>query len=371
MCAKKKIIILPEEIIVEILSRISPVKSLMRFKCVCKSWLSLISTDSNFINKHLSHQIQNDEYDLLVLEGDWFTWSDLSFSTYNSKTYNQITTFQFPIEPVECLYVIGTYNGLFLLQITYDWGLMLFNPTTRELKSIPIDQPKHQSQCPNKDLGFGYDSFKEDYKIVTRYHANDMPNSCEAFVYSFAMNSWRIINGEVAKDYDISCSNQVVVNGCIHWLGNCWIKKDEFIIIAFDLHKEEFEKMEVPDCKIQKCESRLGELQGCLSIFVVDHFDQFDKFDIWAMKYYGSSKSWTKQITFTWPILCPSLLGFGRDGKVFFSQLLDDKTRYIWYDPKNKQVIKEFIDEDFDHLSISFSYIKSLIPVKLIQEEFK
>lgn len=39
------------DMIVETLSRL-PVKSLMRFKCVCKSWYSLVK-DPNFIYKHL------------------------------------------------------------------------------------------------------------------------------------------------------------------------------------------------------------------------------------------------------------------------------------------------------------------------------
>ncbi|MCI34852.1 F-box/kelch-repeat protein, partial [Trifolium medium] len=42
---------LPFELIVEILSKL-PVKSLMQFQCVCKSWKSLIS-DPNFAKKHL------------------------------------------------------------------------------------------------------------------------------------------------------------------------------------------------------------------------------------------------------------------------------------------------------------------------------
>ena len=43
--------ILPYEIVVDVLSRL-PVKSLMRFQCVCKSFKSLI-TDPSFAKKHL------------------------------------------------------------------------------------------------------------------------------------------------------------------------------------------------------------------------------------------------------------------------------------------------------------------------------
>ncbi|XP_062015337.1 putative F-box protein At3g51171 [Rosa rugosa] len=42
-----------EDVIAEILARL-PVKSLMRFRCVCKSWRALIS-ESYFVKKHLNY----------------------------------------------------------------------------------------------------------------------------------------------------------------------------------------------------------------------------------------------------------------------------------------------------------------------------
>lgn len=43
--------LLPQELILQILLWLR-VKSLVRFKCVCKSWFSLISHDSHFANSH-------------------------------------------------------------------------------------------------------------------------------------------------------------------------------------------------------------------------------------------------------------------------------------------------------------------------------
>jgi len=47
---KKTLLHLPHELIIEILLRL-PVKSLIRFKCVSKSWFCLIS-DPHFANSH-------------------------------------------------------------------------------------------------------------------------------------------------------------------------------------------------------------------------------------------------------------------------------------------------------------------------------
>ncbi|KAL5787349.1 hypothetical protein ACOSP7_004298 [Xanthoceras sorbifolium] len=44
---------LPEDMIIEILS-ILPVKSLIRFRCVSKSWYALVRS-SSFISKHLKN----------------------------------------------------------------------------------------------------------------------------------------------------------------------------------------------------------------------------------------------------------------------------------------------------------------------------
>lgn len=45
-------IILLDDLIVEVLSY-SPIKSLMRIRCVCKSWNTLISSDPTFVKLHL------------------------------------------------------------------------------------------------------------------------------------------------------------------------------------------------------------------------------------------------------------------------------------------------------------------------------
>ncbi|KAI9127164.1 hypothetical protein K1719_001723 [Acacia pycnantha] len=57
---------LPKEIITNILKRL-PVKSLLRFRCVCKPWKNLFKTPS-FIQEHLSHSKNQDPSLLMVAD---------------------------------------------------------------------------------------------------------------------------------------------------------------------------------------------------------------------------------------------------------------------------------------------------------------
>ncbi|KAJ6859807.1 hypothetical protein NC651_036189 [Populus alba x Populus x berolinensis] len=52
---------LPEDLITEILSWL-PVKALLQFKCVCRSWYAIITSQA-FISKHLNNYYDNYDYD--------------------------------------------------------------------------------------------------------------------------------------------------------------------------------------------------------------------------------------------------------------------------------------------------------------------
>ncbi|RXH90692.1 hypothetical protein DVH24_035456 [Malus domestica] len=69
---------IPEEILFEILVRL-PVKSLLRFRCVCKSWNTLISSP-DFRNAHLEKNIMRDSYDYVLIRTANYRFSLSRFS---------------------------------------------------------------------------------------------------------------------------------------------------------------------------------------------------------------------------------------------------------------------------------------------------
>ncbi|KAK6779280.1 hypothetical protein RDI58_021464 [Solanum bulbocastanum] len=86
----------PEEIIVDILKRL-PVRSLLRFKCVSKFWMTLIS-EPYFKMKHQSH-VMNDLNSKKFLVSQWRVGEENKFNLYSSL----LSSVQPAVEDIEKL----------------------------------------------------------------------------------------------------------------------------------------------------------------------------------------------------------------------------------------------------------------------------
>ncbi|KAK8664808.1 hypothetical protein V6N13_084581 [Hibiscus sabdariffa] len=124
----------PEDLALEILLKL-PIKSLVRFNCVCKSWCSSFLT-LHFISKHII---------ITTLK------ASILISSSNA------------------VMVYGPCNGLMCLYDHGDGKAALWNPSTRKFKILP----RSSAQCPPfpgytsfKCVGFGYDSKTDDYKVI-------------------------------------------------------------------------------------------------------------------------------------------------------------------------------------------------------------
>jgi F-box interacting protein len=216
--------ILPEDVVIQILVCL-PVISLLRFKCICKSWNGLI-TRQNFITKHLLHKKKKKKNceDFLVnrLErtGEDFLVSLLSYETlqqvsktkplpppypgierYNREKYENaasmvsqnilpystleewivmplrmkkeaIPSMDFVIrEYIGQLHVrlVGSVNGLVCLHDTYWHHVLIWNPATGETKVLPgnrLDYIPMDYCFGSTNVGFGFDAKTNDYKVI-------------------------------------------------------------------------------------------------------------------------------------------------------------------------------------------------------------
>ena len=152
----------------EILHRL-PVKSLIQFRCVSKSWNSLI-TSSAIINSHLTRSLSlpSNSNKLIVrycVDSPYVEHYKLIDG--NGDSFDQIQNIEFPLTSrrIQHFMLIGHTNGLFSL---YEQErFILWNPSIRKFITLPkpcITVKTHgRIGCRQ---AFGFDPWINDYKIV-------------------------------------------------------------------------------------------------------------------------------------------------------------------------------------------------------------
>ena len=133
---------LPQELIREILLRL-PVKSLLRFKCVCKSFLSLIS-DPQFVISHYA-LAASPTHRLILRSHDFYAQSIATESVFKTCS-RDVVYFPLPLPSIPCLRlddfgirpkILGSCRGLVLLYYVDSANLILWNPSLGRHKRLP------------------------------------------------------------------------------------------------------------------------------------------------------------------------------------------------------------------------------------------
>ncbi|GAU29626.1 hypothetical protein TSUD_164760 [Trifolium subterraneum] len=271
---------LPFDLIPKILSRL-PVKLLLQFQCVCKSWNSLIS-DPKFAKKHLS--LSNTTYSLHCLR------SSYSFdSVLTNVTAINVARPQFPSN--DRVYFVGSYNGILcVVDRCIDLFLVhLWNPSIGKVKELPpLVEP--QNCCHRRSIyGFGYDPVSDNYKVVVVLPVFDFINGRIYYknnvkIHTLGTDSWKNISVFPFAGIPIQQSGQYV-SGTINWLA-CIGRNCRCFIASLDLGDESYQECSLPDCgKIDA----LSVYRDCLCLICGE--------DVWTMKEYGNKESWIKLFT--------------------------------------------------------------------------
>ncbi|KAH7865359.1 hypothetical protein Vadar_005606 [Vaccinium darrowii] len=262
---------LPPEIMVEILLRL-PVKSLLRLRCVCKSWRSLIS-QRKFAKTHLSLASSiNPDYThhrLLItnINHDYtyqgFLSTDvlsvvLSCSLY-SILNDTVVQLDYPLRRDSCVgyrgvIILGGCDGLMCIKTGRT--LFLWNPSTRKSKRLPsVNMPTDRVV-----YGFGRDASIDDYKVV------GFGIDFEVKVYTVRTDSWRRI-GDFPHGHLLPhrYRSGVFVNGALHWIV-CGKTSGIIvgIIVSLDLATETYGELLKPGCRGTCFDEILWAFNGCL-----------------------------------------------------------------------------------------------------------
>ncbi|XP_058725761.1 F-box/kelch-repeat protein At3g23880-like [Vicia villosa] len=281
---------LPDDLIIEILLR-HPVRSLLQFKHVCKSWKTLIS-DSQFAKRHL-HRLTMDPS---IINLQIIFASEFGFGRIVSLPLKPLL--EKPSEPIKAVEIgmeqyrfsiLGECNGLVcLLDITQGY-VTLWNPSTRfkSKKSPSIGKWRVAN------YGFGYDHVNDKYKVLLDVRPHGNRNNHNVRLYTFGENSWTTIQNFPCPPTGFTIIGKFV-SGTLNWVVSRVGDYEQTTILSFDIVKETYSEILLPQNQKhdgrRDSEPKLGVLDNCLCLC----FDINTHLVLWLMKEYGVVESWTK-----------------------------------------------------------------------------
>ncbi|CAN0824526.1 Putative F-box protein At3g16210 [Linum grandiflorum] len=351
-----------DDIVINILQCLPIVSCIARFRCVCRSWRTLLS-DPNVIIKILFHKPSNDEKKLQILI------SGYPSSNYMVHSYETLRPIEELAAPVgaELAGVVECCDGIFCLAGTTNdvdgnhiHTTVLWNPATSETKIIPPG-PYHPCHGSRKALdvgaeliGFGYDPKTDDYKVIRVMEFEESTADNEYMfdydpaqfyhgptplifteVYSLRNNSWKTLN----VDY---CTFGINISDLAHCTQNLnqqwdssrnekcyWFCRKEnsgvCVVISFDMSTELFEFVDCPhptglthhdddqedigvDDPLAYAHKDVWYVNSCFMLkgVIMVSFSSgcfgcsnIPDDEIWVLLKYGVAESWTK--LFAWP----------------------------------------------------------------------
>ncbi|XP_057432979.1 F-box/kelch-repeat protein At3g23880-like [Lotus japonicus] len=331
----------------DILSRLS-VKSLMRFKLVCKSFNSLISS-TYFVKLHLRQSSAPNANPLVIFFPPYNDADHISSLHVKSFLKTPPPTVAEEVQFLRSNWkdrylTIGSCDGLVCMIGTQDtsdeqqlFWVCFWNPAMKSTSQKMFQAMKSTSQMfqamkstsqkmfqtmpPNDDelsylfvyCGFGYDYVSDTYKVLV------LMRNQYAMVFNMGGNSWRCVGCFPPDLTPIEEGKNIFgvhLNGTLNWIvinkinennyvgNNEWVDFDSewdnfewdngsCMILSFDLNKEEFVRLVLPDTPHKFRSPHLGVLDECLC---VSHNDG-ENFVIWQMKKFGIHESWTKLLS--------------------------------------------------------------------------
>lgn len=273
--------IFPDEVVIQILARL-PVKSLFRFKTVCKLWYRL-SLDKYFIQ--LYNEVSRKNPMILVEISDSSESKTSLICVDNLRGVSEFSL-NFLNDRVK---VRASCNGLLCCSSIPDKGVFyVCNPVTREYRLLPKSRERHVTRFyPDGEatlVGLACDSAYRKFNVVLAgYHrmfGHRPDGSFICLVFDSELNKWRKFVSFQDDHFTHMNKNQVVfVNIALHWL-----TASSTYILVLDLSCDVWRKMQLPYNLIYGTGNRiyLLDLDGCLSVIKISEAWM----NIWVLKDY-------------------------------------------------------------------------------------
>ncbi|KAH1045519.1 hypothetical protein J1N35_036303 [Gossypium stocksii] len=374
----------PEALVMEILCKL-PVKSLIRFNCVCKYWCSSFQTP-RFISKHYHNNLKNNNLNPLLQRFDANAnlpfFSQLSVEKDENFLVKQNILFPFFIH--DSPHVWGTRHGLLCLHNSWmnEFEVAIWNPSTREFKILPpssVQRPTYPGlTCQHVifDCGaFEFDFKTDDYKFIrfvtlcfidSESGIESPDDVSQVELYSLKCDSWKEIPSPNYTPFDFYLSNNCL-DGICYWLtttGNS--PYEEVMILSFDMANEKFSVSPTLEFVgfFSKINIRALVFNGSVGVLVSPMGGIDKSFDLWVM----NGGVWTKQFSIESIPGVFSPLGFWKNDELF---LLNTNYEVVLFDPSTQELkvlgINTSLDHHREYVSLFF-YVESLVSINGIQE---
>ncbi|KAL8458060.1 hypothetical protein ACS0TY_035801 [Phlomoides rotata] len=350
-----------EDVLLEIFLRL-PVKTLVRFKCVCKHWHTIIESQS-FVKQHFSQRSNQER----LLVRHYKRNEDLH--AYALFVDDICSGFEEPAHlqmPNMILELLGPVNGVFCL-VGQSRDLALLNPATRQLKPLPelpeVIVDPHLLFLDNV-LGFGLDPLSGDYKVISVWYLwnrSVIAPDCHpiTFVYNLGSDSWRILEDVGCFESSYRACRSICntyTNGVYYWTME-FSNTNVAAILSFDMATEKFKEIQVPDC----LKSKIGHLTVHNdSIALLSYqLERNDLCEVWLMEKEGS---WNRGAVvgpcqaINWP-LCLWKNNLLIEADSSFLMLYNICT-------KKRQLTQARVKKNTSFISWVFSYKESLVSIK-------
>lgn len=370
---------LPEELVAEILLKL-PVKSLLRFKCVCKSWYALIK-GANFVNQHLCYANTSSSGSLIFMLYDAAS-RKYGISLVSDETLKSVPSAQLKLPPSceklanwgDLFTFLGPVNGIYCIYDEYS-DVVLWNPSTKEFRHLP---PTDQPNIPRGELsagvntGFGFDPKTNDYKVIrimTYCYEKyiDGPRFHRAELYTLSTDAWSELDPLLPCQITGLDIHNGYLSGAYHWLAYDNTRKKD-LVLSFDMADEVFGTFLRPAAfEEDSFAEELLVIKGSLTLISYDHKEIGTCFVIWVMKEYAVEESWTKLASIGPFSECLIPVGCGKKHEVFLRTAISNEVCLIRYDAKSRELAKFQLGKVTGGSVICFHaviYMESLVSIK-------
>ncbi|KAG7565399.1 F-box-like domain superfamily [Arabidopsis suecica] len=346
---KKTVVVLPEipeELLIDILIRL-PTKSLMRFKCVSKLWLSLI-TSRYFTNRFLKPSSPSCLFAYFVDSENQSNYvllkSSLFSSSHDRSDISLSVIDQHSTIPIMGGYLVNAARGL----LCYRTGrrVIVCNPNTRQVVELPIMRSK-----TNVWNWFGHDPLHDEYKVLSLFwdvnkEQRVVRSELQVLVLGVG-SSWRTTQSHHTPHRPFRpYSKGMTINGVLYYIA--WTDANRCVLMSFDLSSDDFNLIELPYENLS-CTS-LMNYQGNVATIENTLLSSDGTVDVCVLED-ADKNQWSNKKTFVLPVSKMNfvhgdrlVMGGSRDsGKVLLTKanlIRDQPARFFIYDLERNEITR-------------------------------